>query len=55
MCFHLKVYVILFNSFCVFLLEHIDAFGMFLLLPAIKSKTIIGNKTDDSQSFIFTS
>ena len=26
MCFHLKIYVILFNSFCVFLLEYIDAF-----------------------------
>ena len=26
MPFHLKVYVILFNSFCVFFLEHIDVF-----------------------------
>ena len=29
MCFYLKIYVILFKSFCVFLLEHIDVFGMF--------------------------
>ena len=50
MCFHLKIYVILFNSFCVFLLEHIDVFLMFLLLPAIKNKTIIQNKTEDRQS-----
>ena len=49
MCFHLKIYVILFNSFCVFLLEHIDVFGMFLLLPAIKNKTIIENETEDRQ------
>ena len=49
MCFHLKIYVILYNSFCVFLLEHIDVFGMFLLLPAIKNKTIIENKTEDRQ------
>ena len=40
MCFHLKIYVILSNTFCVFLLGHIDAFWMFLLLPAVKSKTI---------------
>ena len=26
MCFHLKVYAILFNSFCVFLLEHVNVF-----------------------------
>ena len=26
MCFHLKIYLILFNSFCVFLLEHSDVF-----------------------------
>ena len=26
MCFHLKIYVILLNSVCVFLLEHIDVF-----------------------------
>ena len=44
MFFHLKIYVILFNSFCVFLLEHTDVFWMFLLLPAIKNKTIIQNK-----------
>ena len=25
-CFHLKIYVILFNSSCVFLLENIDVF-----------------------------
>ena len=25
-CFHLKIYVILFNSICVSLLEHIDVF-----------------------------
>ena len=50
MCFHLKIYVILFNSFCVFLLEHFDVFLMFLLLPAIKSKTIMQNKTEDKQS-----
>ena len=50
MCFRLKIYVILFNSFCVFLSEHIDAFWMFLLLPAIKNKTIIQNKTEDRQS-----
>ena len=50
MHFHLKIYVILFNSFCVFLLEHIDVFLMFLLLPAIKNKTIIQNKTEDRQS-----
>ena len=39
MCFYRKIYVILVNSFCVFLLEHIDVFWMFLLLPAIKNKT----------------
>ena len=49
LCFQLKIYVIFFNSFCVFLLEHIDVLGMFLLLPAIKNKTIIGNKTEDRQ------
>ena len=38
MPFHLKIYVILFNSIYVFLLEHIDVFWMFLLLPAIKNK-----------------
>ena len=43
MYFHLKVYVILFNSFCVFLLVHIDVFLMFLLLLAIKNNTIIQN------------
>ena len=47
MCFHLKIYVMLFNSFCVFLLEHIDAFWMFLQLPAIKNNTIIQNKEED--------
>ena len=36
MCFHLKVYVILFDSFCMFLLEHIDVFWMFLLLVGHK-------------------
>ena len=46
MCFHLKIYVILFNTFCVFLLEHIDVFLTFLLLPAIKNKTKIQNKTE---------
>ena len=50
MCFHLKIYEILFNSFCVFLLEHIDVFSMLLLLPVIKNKTIIQNKTEDRQS-----
>ena len=50
MCFHLKIYVILFNSSCVFLLEHIDVFWIFLLLPTIKNKTIIQNKTEDRQS-----
>ena len=50
MCFHLKIYVILFNFFCVFLLEHIiDFFGMFLLLLAIKNETIIENKMEDWQ------
>ena len=49
LCFQLKIYVIFFNSFCVFLLEHIDVFGMFLLLPAIKNKTIIENETEDRQ------
>ena len=44
MFFHLEIYVILFNSFCLFLLEHIDVFWMFLLLPATKNKTIIQNK-----------
>ena len=38
LCFHRKIYLILVNFFCVFLLEHIDVFWMFLLLPAIKSK-----------------
>ena len=50
MCFHLKIYLILFNSFCMFWLEHIDVFLMFLLLLAIKNKTIIQNKTEDRQS-----
>ena len=50
MCFHLKIYIILFNSFCVFLLEHINVFGMFLLLPAIKNKILIENKTEDWKS-----
>ena len=36
MCFHLKIYVILFNSFSLFLLEHIGVFWMFLLLPAVE-------------------
>ena len=49
MCFHLKIYVILFKSFCVFLLEHIDVFSMLLLLPNIKNKTILQNKTEDRQ------
>ena len=49
MCFHLKIYVILFNSFCVFLLEHIDVFSTLLLLPDIKNKTILQNKTEDRQ------
>ena len=30
MCFHIKISAILFNSFCVFFLEHIDVFWMFL-------------------------
>ena len=35
----------------MFLLEHVfDVFRMFLLLPAIKNKTIIQNKTEDRQS-----
>ena len=50
MCFHLKVYAILFNSFCVFLLEHVNVFWIFLLLLAIKGTTIIQNKTEDRQS-----
>ena len=33
----------------MFLLEHIDIIGMFLLLPAIKNKTIIENKTENRQ------
>ena len=48
MCFYLKIDVTLFNSLCVFLLEHIDVFGMFLLLPAKNDKTI-ENKTEDRQ------
>ena len=48
-CFHLKIYVILFNSFCLFLSEHIDVFWMFLL-PTVKSKTVIQNKKKDRQS-----
>ena len=36
-CFHLKIYVILFNSSCVLLLEHITV-------------TIIQKKTEDRQS-----
>ena len=51
--FHLKIYAILFNSFCAFLLEQTDVFGMFLLLPTIKKKKkkkIIENKTEDRQS-----
>ena len=50
MCFHLRIFLKLFNSSCVFLLEHIDVFWMFLLLPAIKNKTVIQNKTEDRQS-----
>ena len=50
MCFHLRIYLKLFNSSCVFLLEHIDVFWMFLLLSAIKNKTIIQNKTEDWHS-----
>ena len=50
MCFHLKICVILFNSFCVFLLGHIDIVLMFLLLPVTKNKTIIQNKTEGRQS-----
>ena len=30
MCFHLKIYVILFNFFCVFLFEHIDFLECFI-------------------------
>ena len=33
----------------MFWLEHIDVFLMFLLLLAIKNKTIIQNKTEDRQ------
>ena len=54
MCFHLKIYVLC-NSFCVFLLERIDVFWMFLVLPAIKNKTIIKNKTEDRQSVTYSS
>ena len=50
MRFHLKIYMILFNYFCVFLLEQIDVFWMVLLLPAIKNKKIIQNKSEDRQS-----
>ena len=50
MRFHLKIYIILCNSFCVFLLEQIDVFWMVLLLPAIKNKKIIQNKSEDRQS-----
>ena len=50
MSFHLKIYVILFNSFSMCLLDHIDVFLMFLLLPVIKNKTIIQNKTEDRKS-----
>ena len=28
---HLKIYVIIFDSFCMLLLEHLDVFWMFLL------------------------
>ena len=37
-CFNLNIYVILFNSIYVLLLEYTDIFRMFLLLPAIKIK-----------------
>ena len=50
--FHLKIYVILFNYFRVFLLEHIDVFWMFLLLPSINTNTIIQNKIEDRKSVI---
>ena len=50
LCFHLKIYLKLFNSFCVFLLEHIGFFWMFLLLLAITMNTIIQNKREDRQS-----
>ena len=51
MRFHIKVYVILFNSFCVFLLENIDV----LLVLSIKNNTIIQNKTGDRQSITSSS
>ena len=38
MCFHLKTSAILFNSFCVFFLEHIDIFWMFLNNNTEKNK-----------------
>ena len=50
MCFHLKIYVILFNSFCVFLLEHIDIFWMLLLLLATENNTIMQNEKEDRES-----
>ena len=51
MSFHLKIYVILFNSFCVFFMRStLMFFLMFLLLPAIKNKTIIQTKTEDRKS-----
>ena len=40
MCFHLKIYVLFFNSIFVFLLEYIDISWMILLLPAIKNRTM---------------
>ena len=35
MCIHLKIYIIIFDSFCVFFLEHFDFFKMLLLLSAM--------------------
>ena len=35
MCIHLKIYIIIFDSFCVLLLEHFDLFSMFLVLSAM--------------------
>ena len=39
----------LYPRLCVLLLEHIDVFWMFLLLPVIKNKAIIQNKTENRQ------
>ena len=45
MWIHLNIYIIIFNSFCVFFLEHFDFFKMFSL-PSVMSDMVFHKKSE---------